>query len=547
MAFPCKIANPFINLDLHDGLFVIFAPPFLIPGKAMHAGAGCLITARVMGDNKENNRKILADGLEVVSQGHCVEKIILPHLNLFPFLPVNINTLIPLLLFGAESKCIFASLTVKGPDGPIAVTPLYIVGFNQTCNDPCCLPTSTLVNWGTVDIGFTMADFQAGLMSLAFDAMIELAFEFGPAALGKLIPKGLKKQQAIVFKKFKKYGAVQLKKMRKQLDLLGKKFGKQLKQGLDISNKAKKSVTSWVKNKSERLISNQRKLLKAGTTSIAMCIENASGNIKRIGSKAIKKSVSLSQKGKKLLKNVIQKTYMKRSRSTTSANMGAILVKKKWRRSKNVSLPANGTNVKWSKTKQQLDDMYIMAENAKDQIDALADKIANETGGRVAKAPLKNRERALEKAIQDYGGDATKVKDIARNTIVVEQDQFKNATSLIRNQGAKIKTHDAASNPLGYSGSNAVIMTQAGIPAEIQINTPEMIYAKESPEIAKVILGDEKYADLTSKLGLPGGRGHSLYEDYRSLPDGDSRASKIAAESCEYYNSIREKIKKIRE
>jgi len=278
MAFPCKITNPFINLDLHDGLFVIFAPPFLVPGKAMHAGAGCLVTARAIGENKENNRKILADGLEVVSQGHCVEKIILPHLNLFPFLPVNINTLIPLLLLGAESKCVFASLTVKGPDGPIAVTPLYVVGFNQTCNDPCCLPTSTLLNWGTVDLGFTMADFQAGLMSMAFDALIELAFEFGPDILGKMIPKGLKKQQAIVFKKLKDYGSVQIKKMGKQLDLLGKKFGKKLRNGLDISSKAKKRVTSWVKDKSERLVSKNNKLLQAGAESSSTKIKKTVKN-----------------------------------------------------------------------------------------------------------------------------------------------------------------------------------------------------------------------------------------------------------------------------
>jgi hypothetical protein len=68
-------------------------------------------------------------------------------------------------------------LTVKGPDGPIAVTPLLFVGFNQSCADPCCMPTSTVINWGTVNLGFTMADFWAGVVNIAFDALIEIAID----------------------------------------------------------------------------------------------------------------------------------------------------------------------------------------------------------------------------------------------------------------------------------------------------------------------------------------------------------------------------------
>jgi len=195
-----------------------------------------------------------------------------------------------------------------------------------------------------------------------------------------------------------------------------------------------------------------------------------------------------------------------------------------------------------TKTKQQLDAIYTKAEGAKVEIDELADRIAKKTDGRVAKAPLKSRDRALEKAIQDYGGDATKVKDIARNTIVVEQNQYEYAISLLRNKGAKIKTHNAKTHPMGYSGTNAVIKTQNGIPAEIQVNTPEMIYAKEKPEIAKCIIGEKKYVELCTKIGIPGGRGHALYEVYRRLHVDDPQAAKIAAESCEYYNNIRHKI-----
>jgi hypothetical protein len=207
--------------------------------------------------------------------------------------------------------------------------------------------------------------------------------------------------------------------------------------------------------------------------------------------------------------------------------------------------PAEQPNVKLgvsskSPTELQLDEMYAKAPAAKAEIDALADKIAKEIGGRVAKAPLKQRDRALEKAIKDYGGDASKVKDIARNTIVVDPNQYDKAVALLNEQGAEVKNIDASSDPMGYSGTNAVIKTKAGLPAEIQVNTPEMIYAKESLANGTVILGEKKYAELAAKTGVPGGRGYQLYEEWRSLLPGDPRRDQLEAESRVYYDQVRQ-------
>jgi len=93
---------------------------------------------------------------------------------------------------------------------------------------------------------------------------------------------------------------------------------------------------------------------------------------------------------------------------------------------------------------------------------------------------------------------------------------------------------------MGYSGTNAVVKTKTGLPAEIQVNTPEMIYAKESSANARAILGEEKYSELAAKTGVPGGRGHQLYEEYRSLSAGDPRAADLARESRAYYDHIRQ-------
>ena len=80
--------------------------------------------------------------------------------------------------------------------------------------------------------------------------------------------------------------------------------------------------------------------------------------------------------------------------------------------------------------------------------------------------------------------------------------------ALLRQRGADIKIIDSATDPLGYSGVNATIKTQAGIYAEIQVNTPAMIYAKESEAIARSQLGDDIYGAISSSTGIPGSQGH---------------------------------------
>jgi hypothetical protein len=186
-----------------------------------------------------------------------------------------------------------------------------------------------------------------------------------------------------------------------------------------------------------------------------------------------------------------------------------------------------------------LEEMYAQGPAAKAEIDALAESIAKQVGGTVAKAPLKQQSQAMAKIKRDYGGDATRLQDLARNTIVVEKEQYSRAVQLLKDAGAKVKVIEADSNPLGYSGTNSVLRTKAGIPGEIQVNTPEMIYAKESKAVAEAILGKERYAEIASKTGEPGGVGHTLYEEFRVMSKGDPKGPKLATESKAYYDRIR--------
>lgn len=191
------------------------------------------------------------------------------------------------------------------------------------------------------------------------------------------------------------------------------------------------------------------------------------------------------------------------------------------------------------KVPKGFEEVYGKAPAAKAEIDATADQLAAQYGGRVAKAPIKSQERAIEKITNDYDGDPTRIKDLARNTIIVESDQVGAVAAELSNRGANVKIIDGAGDPLGYSGVNSTVKTRAGIPAEIQVNSPEMIYAKESEPLARGLLGDETYNAVAEKTGVPGGLGHKYYEEWRVLDKNSAEAKAIAEKSRAYYEAVR--------
>lgn len=187
-----------------------------------------------------------------------------------------------------------------------------------------------------------------------------------------------------------------------------------------------------------------------------------------------------------------------------------------------------------------LADMYQKAPAAKAELDEFATQVANESGGQVAKAPIKSMERAQQKIDSDYDGDPLQIKDIVRNTIVVPEDQIPVVASKLQDAGASVKIIDADSNPMGYSGVNTTMKTSTGLTGEIQVNSPKMIYAKGPPDVARSILGEDGFNDLQQQTGLPSGTGHDLYEQWRVLPDKSSpEAQSLSQQSRDYYNAIR--------
>jgi hypothetical protein len=93
----------------------------------------------------------------------------------------------------------------------------------------------------------------------------------------------------------------------------------------------------------------------------------------------------------------------------------------------------------------------------------------------------------------------------------------------------------------GYEGTIINIKNQNGSISEIQVNTPQMIYAKNKS--AKAILGNELYNKIKSASGgLENGLGHKYYEEYRILSDTEQqseRGRKLAEQAKAYYEKIR--------
>lgn len=164
--------------------------------------------------------------------------------------------------------------------------------------------------------------------------------------------------------------------------------------------------------------------------------------------------------------------------------------------------------------------------------------LANKMGVQVTPVNFKTPQRIIEKAIRDYKGDVSMVSDIIRNTFIAPNDKIPNVIAEIKKQFKVIQFKKQISID-GYTGYLFKVLISNSIKGEIQINTPQMIYAKDDK--ARDILGDNLFYYIKEKSGLLHGLGHRYYEQYRILSDEDKK-SKIGQDlvnkSRKYYGRI---------
>ena len=192
-------------------------------------------------------------------------------------------------------------------------------------------------------------------------------------------------------------------------------------------------------------------------------------------------------------------------------------------------------------------DLVAKAQESAPEVDKLGNDLASKYGAVVTPINMKSADSIVRKTNTEEGGNLGEIKDSVRNTIITDdpvamQNIIKDLSNdpRVANGNGRIKSQSHDSNPLGYSGNLINIKTANGLTAEIQVNTPKMIYAKEKPENAKLILGEKKYNEIKKQVGIEGGKGHELYEKYRVLVVGkdDKQRKQIEQESKKYYSKF---------
>lgn len=152
---------------------------------------------------------------------------------------------------------------------------------------------------------------------------------------------------------------------------------------------------------------------------------------------------------------------------------------------------------------RELTDILRRASSVKKEFDTLLTELADSVGADVMLAPVKSFARAMEKVCADYNGDATRLKDAVRGTLVVTtaseaQALLAKVADLLPVQVKRNWLVEGVKVPSPMYRDVLMYVTIDGVVCELQINTVAMIQAKDY--------------------------GHRLYEGARSLVAGATLA-----------------------
>lgn len=187
-----------------------------------------------------------------------------------------------------------------------------------------------------------------------------------------------------------------------------------------------------------------------------------------------------------------------------------------------------------------INDVLVRANEVKYEVQGLAESVAYKFGGGVTPINLKTF-ASIKRKVNSERISPYDLKDTVRTTIIVDKDKIDGVLKNLSDSDLflRLKVQKPESF-MGYSGNIVNIVTSKGVIGEIQVNTAKMIYAKEVPENAKRILGDELWNKISKEIGVEGGLGHKYYEEARILdPVNDfGKLSEIIEKSVQYYSKF---------
>jgi len=209
----------------------------------------------------------------------------------------------------------------------------------------------------------------------------------------------------------------------------------------------------------------------------------------------------------------------------------------------NVSPSAINRNIQNQNYNISTEDMMERAQKSGRAIQSVAIQKAKQFKGTQTPINFKSKD-SIERKMAADNDLQNSIKDSVRTTIIVPRKQIEKAIKSFDGD-AKVLRVKRQKTSMGYTGTIINYKTNQGIQAEIQINTPKMIYAKE--EFADKILPKNLYDRVKRETGLPHGQGHKLYEEFRELdalkkPTSNQIRKKQALEKTarDYYSNFQD-------
>ena len=185
------------------------------------------------------------------------------------------------------------------------------------------------------------------------------------------------------------------------------------------------------------------------------------------------------------------------------------------------------------------------AEGGKMQ--SLAESVASKIGATCTPINYKSLPSMMRKCNAD-GCLPSDLKDTVRTTIVTSSSEdIEKAIKALESDSGELKLMRVKrqSTDVGYTGVICNLELPNGVVSEIQINTSEMIYAKEAPAIAKSVIGEDVWNKIAKRTGLEGGLGHKYYEEIRVLDPLSDEAIALSQKSREYYSHFNANASKV--
>jgi hypothetical protein len=171
-----KFTDPMVSLDIHQCIIPPSPTPFPLPyGHISFLGHGLLSQKAKYSGSAETLAKgpVTTLNIQPMLQGTCCG-----------FFDVHLgnlaNVLYPIMVVFSSSKSLFVSGSVQINGSPTAAAVLVIMNTNLNCNFPVSLPNGVVYAFSTVQVGLSIGDILAGVISGALQMIVD-------AVVGKFV------------------------------------------------------------------------------------------------------------------------------------------------------------------------------------------------------------------------------------------------------------------------------------------------------------------------------------------------------------------------